>query len=117
MHAALRFVVVSDIPFDHKRVLIDVLTHALREADAAEVRLKNADVAPQPWQPEDVTRLESMLEGKVARGWQHADEILLRIAADLHRDPRDVRAKATQAGLGRAVDYAIAKAEIVARKE
>lgn len=117
MHAALRFVVVSDIPSDHKRVLIDVLTHAVREKDAADVRLKNADQAPQPWSPEDVTRLESLLERKVARSWQHADEILMGTAAQLHRNPRDVRAKATQLGLGHVVDYAIAKMRIVAKEE
>jgi hypothetical protein len=117
MHAALRFVVVSDIPSDHKRVLIDVLTHAVREQDAADLRLKNADQTPQPWSPEDVTRLESVLEHKVARSWQHADEILMGIAAQLHRNPRDVRAKATELGLGHAVDYAIAKTRIVAKEE
>ncbi|HEY6644254.1 hypothetical protein [Povalibacter sp.] len=117
MHAALRFIVVSDVPSEHKRVLIDVLTRALREADAAEVRLRNADQAPQPWQPEDETRLESMLERKVARGWQHADEILMGIAAQLHRNPHDIRAKATQLGLGHAVDYAIARTQAAASKE
>jgi hypothetical protein len=117
MHAALRFVVVSDIPSDHKRVLIDVLTHALREADAAEVRLKNADRVAPPWQPEDVTRLESMLERKVARSWQNADEILMRIAAEMHRSPQDVRTKATQLGHGHAVDYSIAKAQVVNKGE
>ena len=116
MHAALRFVVVSDIPFDHKRVLIDVLTHAVREADAAEVRLKNADQTPQPWSPEDVTRLESLLERKVARSWQHADEIVMGISAQLHRNPRDVRAKATQLGLGNAVDYAIARMQAATKE-
>ncbi|MBB6096310.1 hypothetical protein HNQ60_005232 [Povalibacter uvarum] len=113
-HAALRFVVVSDIPADHKRVLISVLTQALRDDDAAELRVKSDAQARPPWAPEDVVQLQSLLEQKVARSWQHADEILMGVAAQLHREPRDVRSKATQLGLGRAVDYAVAKAEIVA---
>jgi hypothetical protein len=117
MHAALRFVVVSDIPSDHKRVLIDVLTQALREAEATEVRRRNAAEVEQPWQPGDVTHLEALLEHKVARSWQHADEILMGIAAQLHRSPHEVRSKAIELGLGRAVDYAIAKTQIVRSDE
>jgi hypothetical protein len=113
MHAALRFVVVSDIPSEHKRVLIDVITRALRESEATEVRRKNAEAVELPWQAEDVTRLESLLENKIARSWQNADEILMGISGQLHRSPREVRSKATQLGLGRAVDYAIAKTQSV----
>jgi hypothetical protein len=113
-HAALRFVVVSDIPAEHKRVLINVLTQALREDDAAELRRKSAEQTRPPWTPEGVARLQSLLEGKIARSWQHADEILMGTAAQLQREPLDVRSQATRLGLGRAVDYAVAKAEIVA---
>lgn len=117
MHAALRFVVVSDIPSEHKRVLIDVLTQALRAADASELRLKNAHATSEPWQPEEIARLQSLLERRIARSWQHADEILMGAAAQLHRNRVDIRAKATQLGLGGAVDYAIAKAQAVAKEE
>ncbi len=117
MHAALRFVVVSDIPADHKRVLIDVLTQALRADEVAELERKNATKVQPPWAAEDVARLESVLAHKVARSWQNADEIVMGTAVQLHREPFDVRAKAKQLGLGRAVDYAIAKAEIVANSE
>ena len=114
MHAALRFLVVSDLPSVHKRVLIDVLTQVLRAADAEELRLRNAREEPPPWRPEEIARLESLLEHRIARSWQHADEILLGAAAQLRRSPADIRAKATQLGRGAAVDYAIAKAQAAA---
>ncbi len=111
LHDVLRFLVVSDMPAEHKRILIDVVTQALRD-DAEALRdqeaLQKADAVE--WQAHEVAALETFLQGKIARSWQHADEILMRIATELHRQPANVRSKATELGFGAGVDYRVAKA-------
>jgi hypothetical protein len=110
VHAALRFVITSDIPSEHKATLIEVLTQALRDDDAAELRRQTAAQARGEWQEHEITHLKTFLQDRIARSWQHADECLMQLAAQLHRDPRSVRDKATQVGLGASVDYRVAKA-------
>jgi hypothetical protein len=107
----LRFVLVGSIPADHKRILIEALTQALRAADEAERVLESQKRTPQPWQPEETTVVESFLRGKLVSSWQQADEVLMRLSNQLHRPPEEVRKKAIELDLGAAVDYAMAKTQ------
>jgi hypothetical protein len=109
LHAALQYVLASDMPSEHKATLIDVLTQAARDDDAAELHREAAAQAQGEWQDHEVVQLKSFLHGRTARSWQHADECVMHVAAQLHRDPGSVRHKATELGLGAAVDYRFAK--------
>jgi hypothetical protein len=109
MRDALQYLIASDIPAQHKRVLMEAVTLALRTAGAAEDHAASMREASGEWLPHETTLIGSSLEGKIARSWQHADEILMRLSAELHRRPQDVRAKACELGLGRGVDYALAR--------
>ena len=109
LHAALRFVVTSNIPSEYKSTLIEVLTQAVRDDEAAE-RCREAMAKPEEeWQEHEIAQLKSFLQGRTARGWQHADECVMQLAAQLHRGAESVRHKATQLGLGTAVDYRFAR--------
>jgi hypothetical protein len=110
LQAALQFVTVSDIPSAHKVILIEVLTRTLRDDDRAELRRREIARAAAEWREHEVTHLRSFLQHRLAKSWQHADECLMQLAAQLHRDPRSVRDKATQLGFGASVDYRCAKA-------
>jgi hypothetical protein len=111
LQAALQFVsTTSDIPSDHKVILIDVLAQALREDNSAELSRRAVAQAGAEWQEHEITHLKSFMGGRLAKSWQHADEGVMQLAAQLHRDPQSVRDKATQLGLGAAVDYRCAKA-------
>ncbi len=107
---ALQYVLSSEIPARHKAVLIQTLTQAMRDQETAFLSQQAAEQVGPSWQADETHQLQSVLQGKVARSWQHADELLMRLAAQLHRDPRAVRAKATELGFGAGVDYALAKA-------
>jgi hypothetical protein len=117
LHAALRFVITSDMLSDHKPILIEVLTQALRDDETAELGRHAVARAGGEWQEHEISQLKSFLEGRLARSWQHADECVMHMAAQLHRDPRSVRDKATQLGLGASVDFRFAKAVKQARGE
>ena len=117
LHAALRFVIGDDTPAEHKAVLIEVLTQRLRDQEAAYLRGQAAEQAGEEWQPHEVTQLQTFLQGKIAKGWQHADESLMYLSAQLHRDPRSVRTKATELGLGAGVDFRVAKVVKRAQEE
>jgi len=109
LHAALRFVIASEMPAEHKATLIEVLTQALRDQGAADLR-READAKSQgEWQEPEIVQLKSFLRGRTATSWQHADECVMQLAAQLHRDPASVRQKATELGLGRAVDFRFAR--------
>ena len=110
LRAALQFVTVSNIPSAHKITLIDVLTQTMRDTETAELNRRAIEQAGAEWQEHEITHLRSFLQHRLARSWQHADECLMQLAAQLHRDPRAVRDKATQLGLGASVDYRFAKA-------
>lgn len=109
LHAALRFVIASDMPAEHKATLIEVLTQAVRDDEAAELHREAATQSQGEWQEHEIVQLKSFLHGRVARSWQHADEGVMHLSAQLHRDPESVRRKATELGLGTAVDYRFAK--------
>lgn len=112
LRAALQFVMSGDIPSEHKVVLIDVLTQALRNEDAAAAHLK-ADAQPSAeWRPHETAQLRTALAGAVATSWQHADELAMRLSVQLHRRPEDIRAKARELGLGVAVDFREARASL-----
>ena len=109
LHAALRFVITSEIPAEHKSTLIEVLTQTLRSDEAAELHREAAAQARGDWQEDEIVQLKAFLQGRTARSWQHADECVMHLAAQLHRDPASVRQKATELGLGMAVDYRCAR--------
>lgn len=108
--SALQYVIGSDIPSEHRAVLIEALTQALRDEQSAHIRDLVAKQAGGTWQSHELAQLRSFLEEKNARSWQHADEILMHLATQLHRSREDVRAKATEMGFGAAVDYRVARA-------
>ena len=109
-HAALQFVLASDIPATHKAVLIDTLTAALRDQETRDRQQEVADRTGEPWRDEETSQLEAFLNGKTARSWQHADELLMGLATRLGRDPLVVHSKATDLGFGESVDYRLARA-------
>jgi hypothetical protein len=111
LRAALQFLMTSEIPSEHKRVLIETVTQALREHEAATARDKFAAQTIAEWQPHETAQLREHLKGRVANSWQQADEVAVDLAAQLHRHRDDIRAKATELGLGAAVDFRLAKAQ------
>jgi hypothetical protein len=117
LHAALRFVIASETGAEHKPILIDVLTQALRDDETAELRRHAVAQSSEEWQEHEIAQLTAFLKDRLARNWQHADESVMHLAAQLHRDPGSVRDKAMQLGLGASVDYRYAKAIKQARDE
>jgi hypothetical protein len=109
LHAALRFVITNESGAEHKPILIDVLTQALRDDETAELQRRALALARGEWQEHEITQLTSFLHDRLAKSWQQADECVTHLAAQLHRDPQSVRDKATELGLGAAVDYRFAK--------
>jgi hypothetical protein len=111
LSAALRFVIASETLSEHRAILIEVLTQAMRDESAAEIRRQNVAVAQAQgeWRDHEIAQLKSFLQGRTASSWQHADEGVMHLAAQLHRAPQSVRTKATELGLGSAVDYRLAK--------
>jgi sarcosine oxidase delta subunit len=117
LQAALRFVIASEMPSEHKATLIEVLTQAIRDEGAAELRREAAARSRGEWQEPEIVHLKSFLQGRAATSWQHADECLMQLATQLHRDPVSVRHKATELGLGIAVDYRFARQLIQSREQ
>jgi len=117
LRAALQFVMTSDIPSQHKVVVVEALTQALRDLDAAAVQHQEAQQVSAQWQTHEIAKLHSLLDGKVANSWQQADELVMLLAAQLHRPAQDIRAKAIELGAGVAVDFQLAKARIQAERE
>lgn len=109
LRAALQYVVSSDIPSEHKAVLIEALTRALRAEDSERTAREAAVHARSEWRPADLQKLTSRLAGKMAKSWQDADEQLLQLAGELQRSVEDVRDKALEVGAGAAIDYRLAK--------
>jgi hypothetical protein len=110
LHAALRFVITNQTGAEHKPILIDLLTQAMRDDESAELRRNELAQAGGEWREHEIAQLTAFLQGRLARSWQHADESVMHLAAQLHRDPQSVRDKAKQLGLGSSVDYRFAKA-------
>jgi hypothetical protein len=109
LRSALQFVASGDIPSHHKAVLIDAVTQVLRFQESARTQSLASAPLGAAWQEQEVATLQSFLQGRVAKNWQQGDEFLTRLALQLHRSPRDVRAKAAELGLGAGVDYGLAR--------
>lgn len=111
LHAALRFVITSDTMADHKAILIETLLQALRDEESMELHRRAAEQqAHGEWQDHEIAQLKSIVQGRVAKSWQDADECVMHLAAQLKRDPRSVREKVSEIGLGASVDYRLASA-------
>jgi hypothetical protein len=117
LHAALRYVIASEILSEHKATLIEVLTQTLRDDEAAELHREAAAQAQGEWQEHEIVQLKAFLNGRTARSWQHADECVMHLAAQLHRDPGSIRRKATELGMGTAVDFRFARQLNVSRDD
>lgn len=118
LQAALHFIMTSsDIPSDHKAVMIDLLTAALRNRDVQHIEAVASANESVAWEEADTQQLKAMLTGKIANSWQHADELLMQLANGLHRDPGTVRSKAIELGFGESVDFRLAKLRALRREE
>jgi hypothetical protein len=110
MRAALQYLINSDMPAEHKAVLLDALTGAMRTVEDAHVHRQASGQASGQWHAHEIAQLQTFLQGKTANSWQQADERTTSLAARMRRSPQDIRAKASELGLGEAVDYQLAKA-------
>lgn len=117
IRSTLQYVVSSDVPAEHKSVLIEAVTRLLRTQESEEERQRLSSVESRSWQTEELTHLDRSLGGKLAKSWQDADETLLLIASQLHRRSAEVRTKAVERGFTAAVDFAAAKAVLASRAE
>ena len=109
LREALQFLIRSDMPADPKRILIEVVMESLAVRDAA-VAVRGAINKTHPaWQQTEIDLATSFLQGKIAKSWQNADEVVTHLVRQLHRYAEDVRTKAVELGLGTAVDYRLAK--------
>jgi hypothetical protein len=117
LQSALQFFMSSDIPSEHKAVVIELLTSALREQDVRRVEAVASAHESGAWQEDETLQMRTFLEGKTANSWQHADELLMHLANRLGRDPNYVRGKAMELGFGASVDYRMAKLSARAREE
>jgi hypothetical protein len=105
LQAALRFLIASDMPANHKGLFITLVTDALRSRDAADQLQQARKQEARPWDEHELATISEFLEGKMACSWQHADELVVALAGKLHRDFDEVREKASEAGFGAAVDF------------
>jgi hypothetical protein len=114
---ALQFLISSDVPAGHKRVLIEAVTQALRMQQQQDTQVAEDErESSAAWQVSEEQELSVLLQGKAAKSWQHADETVQRVANHLQRESSDVRNKATELGYGVSVNYALAKAVGAARE-
>lgn len=113
LREALQFLIRSDIPAQPKQLLIDAVTQALMLAEAAASVRDTPKKTIREWQPHETEIAATFLHDKVAGSWQHADELVMHLVRELHRDPDDVRSKAIELGFGIGVDYRLAKAHVV----
>lgn len=109
LRSALQFLLTSDIPSQYKSVLIETVTQALRDQESVRLLRQAAEQASRQWQAYETEQVQSFLQGRIANSWQQADELLMHLATQLHRNPHDVRVKATELGFGVGVDYGLAK--------
>jgi hypothetical protein len=103
--AALQFVYTSNMPSEHKVVLLEVLRESLENDRTA------AAIAPveRAWIEAEEAEMRALLANRPARGWQDADELAMALAVRLRRSPDEIRRKAVAMGLGVSVDYALAR--------
>ncbi len=109
LREALQFLIRSDMPDEPKRMLIEVIMESLAQRQAAVAMRDTATKTHPAWQPTEIELATTLLQGRVAKSWQDADEGVTRLVRELHRNAEDVRAKAMELGFGVAVDYRLAK--------
>jgi hypothetical protein len=102
--AALQFVHGSNMPSEHKVVLLEVLQESL-EMDR---RAPSSTAAERVWLEAEEVEMRVLLS-RPARGWQDADERAVAVGVRLRRTPSEVRRKAVEMGLGTSVDYSLAR--------
>lgn len=115
IRGTLQYVLSSDVPSEHKSILIDALTRMLRVEEAEVERLSGSDHATRSWQDHELNHLDRSLTNRVAKSWQDADETLVLIASQLQRHSAEVRVKAVERGFNAAVDFAVAKTILATR--
>jgi hypothetical protein len=117
IRGTLKYLLNSDVPSEHKSILIDALTRMLRveESEAEAQRLSGSDHLTRMWQDHELNHLDRSLNNRVAKSWQDADETLVLIASQLQRHSADVRVKAVERGFNAAVDFAVAKIILATR--
>jgi hypothetical protein len=109
LREALQLLIRSDMAADPKGLLIRVVMDSLAAKAAAALTSANGQ-KELPWQQAEIDIVAACLQGKQATSWQNADEMLTRLARELHRDAREVGVRAVEWGFGAAVDYRLAKA-------
>lgn len=109
LREALQFLIRSDMPADPKRMLIEVVMESLAHREAAVAVRDTGKKTHAVWQPTEIDLATALLQGRVAKSWQDADEVVTRLVRELHRDAEEVRAKAVELGFAVAVDYRLAK--------
>jgi hypothetical protein len=114
---ALRFLVTSSTPAQHKRVLINVVVEAMRADAEAQRDLEAKQKVDAGWHTDEVDIVRGLLQGKVAHSWQEADEVLMQLATQLKRQPANVHSKALELNLGPAVDYRLARAQLSSKAQ
>ena len=67
LHAALRFVITNETGAEHKPILIDVLTQALRDDETAELQQRALALARGEWQQHEIAHLTSFLHDRLAK--------------------------------------------------
>ena len=117
LEAALQYMMSSDIPSEHKAVVIDLLTAALRRHETQHIEAVATAHGSIPWQEADTQKLQALLGGKLANSWQHADEVLMQVANAMGRDPSIVRSKANELGLAESIDFRLAKQQRARKRE
>ena len=105
---ALPFVALSDLPAEHKSVVMEVIAQALNESEEAE-RAGLGRNKMGPWDEAELQVVATHLQGKVAASWQNADELVVDLALRLNRVPTDVKEKGKELGYAVAVDYRAAR--------
>lgn len=111
LRATLQFLIGSDIPSEHKSVLFEMLTQALRAQDVEREEQLEAHTE-RPWQVHELANLNEFLQGTIAKSWQQGDEVLMRLSTRLRRSPHEIKNKARELGLDAGVDFAIARRRI-----
>lgn len=115
IRGTLKYLLNSDVPSEHKSILIDALTRMLRVEEAEAQRVSGSAHSTRAWQDHELNHLDRSLANRVARSWQDADETLVLIASQLQRHSADVRGKAVERGFDAAVDFAVAKIILATR--
>ena len=118
IRGTLQYVLSSDVPSEHKSILIDALTRMLRseEEEVEAQRQYRPELSMRTWQDHELDHLDRSLSNRVAKSWQDADETLVLVASQLQRHSADVRVKAVERGFDAAVDFAVAKIVLATRE-